>query len=167
MKSTLFPLSILLTLVLFPPKFFLSVTPGWTIEPKEYIDATSIMTFADTLFHHGHHYRAIMEYERFAYFYPQHSYTPKVRFNMAISRKLAGDYTSALKAFTSLAKEFKGITPGIEASFHKAEVYYLMHDYQSALNQYAEFLSYYPQHQLAEKAKSAIKEIEKKSPRRP
>jgi len=75
--------------------------------------------------------------------------------------KLAGDYTFALEVFTLLTEEYKGIDPGIEASFQKAEVFYLMHDYQSALNQYAEFLSHYPQHPLTEKAKSAIKKIEK------
>ncbi|KPJ58644.1 MAG: hypothetical protein AMJ42_02910 [Deltaproteobacteria bacterium DG_8] len=166
MRSTFLTLSILLILILFILKSFFKATPGWA-EPKECIDATSIMAFAYMLFHHGHYYRAIMEYERFTYFFPQHPCIPKVRFNTARSMKLAGYYTSALEIFTSLAKEYEGINPGIEASFQKAEVFYLMHDYQSALNQYAEFLSHYSQHQLAEKAKSAIEKIGKHSPRRP
>lgn len=162
MKLTLFPLSTILTLVLFYLKSFFMVTPGWAIEPKEYIDAVSIMAFADTLLHHDHHYRAIMEYERFTYFYPQHPDIPKARFNIAYSMKSAGDYTSALEILASLAKEYEGTGPGIEASFQRAEVLRLMHDYQSALNQYTEFLSQYPEHQLAKKAKSAIEKIKKR-----
>jgi len=161
MKSIPFPLSILLTLVLCFFNSFLMGAPGWTTETQECIDAASIMSFADNLSHHGHYYRAIMEYERFIYFYPQHPDIPKARFNIAFSMKLAGDYTSALEIFTSLAKEYKGIDSGIEASFQKAEVLCLMHDYQSALTQYAEFLSHYPEHQLAGKAKRAIERIKK------
>jgi len=167
MKSILSPLTILLTLILFYLRSFLMGAPGWTIEPEECIDATSIISFADNLFYHGHYYRTIMEYERFIYFYPQHPDIPKARFNIACSMKLTGEYTSALEIFTSLAKEYQDINSGIEASFQKAEVFCLMHDYQSALKQYAEFLSHYPEHQLAEKAKSAIEKIEKHSPRRP
>jgi len=154
MKSILSPLTILLTLILFYLRSFLMGAPGWTIEPEECIDAPSIISFADNLFYHG-------------YFYPQHPDIPKARFNIACSMKLTGEYTSALEIFTSLAKEYQDINSGIEASFQKAEVFCLMHDYQSALKQYAEFLSHYPEHQLAEKAKSAIEKIEKHSPRRP
>jgi TolA-binding protein len=167
MISTLFPLSNLLALVLFSLASFLPVNTGLAIEPKEYIDAVSIMRFADSLSSHGYHYRAIMEYERFSYYHPHHPIVPKARFNIAYSMKLAGDYISALEIFTSLAKEYEGIYPGIEAAFQRAEVLYLMNDYQSALIQYAEFISHYPQHQLTEKARSAIEEIEKQSPRRP
>lgn len=166
MKATLSPSSTFLTLILLYLHSFFTVTPGWSIEHKEYHDAASIMAFADTLFYHGHHYRAIMEYERFSYFYPKHPDIPKARFNIARSMKSAGDYTSALEIFTSLAKEYKSINPGIEASFQKAEVFCLMHDYQSALDQYTEFLLHYPLHSLAEKAISAIEKIEKQSPQR-
>jgi TolA-binding protein len=108
-----------------------------------------------------------MEYERISYFYPQHPTIPKTRFNTACAMKEAGNYTTALAFFTSLAKEYQGTTPGIESSFQKAEVFYLMHDHPSALNQYAEFISHYPQHRLAEKARRAMEKIEKHSPRRP
>ena len=161
MKSTLFPLSIPLILVLFSLNSSLMVTPGWTLETSEYKNPASIMSFADNFLHHGHYYRAVMEYERFIYFYPKHPDTPKARFNVACSMKSTGNYTSALDLFTSLAKEYEGIPPGIEASFQKAEILYLIHDYQSALKQYEEFISRYPQHQLADKAKSTIEKIEK------
>lgn len=143
---------------------FSMATPGWTIEPKEYHDAASIIAFADTLFHHGYYYRAIIEYERFSYFYPKHPNLPKAQFNVACSMKSAGDYTSALEIFTSLEKKYEGMVPGIEAFFQKAEVLCLMQDYQSALNQYAEFILHYPQHPLVKKARSAIEKIEKQSP---
>ena len=166
MKSTLFPLHPLFMLLLFTLNLLLTINPGWAREPKEYTDAASIMAFADNLLHHGHHFRAIMEYERFFCFYPQHPAIPKARFNTACAMKGAGNHNAALALFTSLAKKYQGTTPGIEASFQKAEVFYLMHDHQSALNQYTEFLSHYPQHHLAEKARSAMEKIEKQSPRR-
>ena len=146
--------------------FFSMATPGWTLETSEYTNPASIMSFADNFFHHGHYYRAVMEYERFIYFYPKHPDTPKARFNIACSMQSTGNYTSALDLFTSLAKEYEGIPLGTEASFQKAEILYLIHDYQSALKQYEEFISRYPQHQLADKAKSAIEKIEKQSPLR-
>ena len=166
MKSTLFPLSIPLILVLFSLNSSLMATSGWTLETSEYINPALIISFADDLLHQGNYYKAIMEYERFIYFYPKHPDTPKARFNIAFSMKSTGNYTSALDLFASLAKEYEGIPPGIEASFQKAEILYMIHDYQSALKQYEEFLSHYPQHQLADKAKSTIEKIEKQSPRR-
>ena len=146
--------------------FFSMVTPGWTLETSEYKNPASIMSFADNLFHHGHYYRAVMEYERLIYFYPKHPDTPKARFNIACSMQSTGNYTFALDLFTTLAKEYEGIPPGIEASFQKAEILYLIHDYKSALKQHEEFISRYPQHQLADKAKSTIEKIEKQSPLR-
>lgn len=166
MKSTLFPLSIPLILVLFSLNSSFMATPGWTLETSEYTNPASIMSFADNFFHHGHYYRAVMEYERFIYFYPKHPDTPKARLKIALSMKSSKDYASALKLFTLLAEEHKDTPPGTEASFQKAEILYLIHDYQSALKQYEEFISRYPQHQLADKAKSAIEKIEKQSPLR-
>jgi len=80
--------------------------------------------------------------------------------------KSTANYTPALHLFTSLAKEYEGISPGIEASFQKAEIFYLTHDYQSALKQYEKFISLYPKHQLTKKARSTIIEIAKQSPQR-
>jgi tetratricopeptide (TPR) repeat protein len=145
---------------------FSMVTHGWTFETSEHTNAASIMAFADNLSHHGYHYRAVMEYERLIYFYPKHPDIPKTRFKIACSMKSSANYTPALQLFSSLAKEYEGISPGIEASFQKAEIFYLTHDYQSALKQYEKFISLYPKHQLAEEARNIIIEIEKRSPQR-
>ena len=165
MSVTHSPLSLLSTICLFIVYLTLPINPGWTREPKEYTNAAAIMAFADDLFLHGYHFRAIIEYERFSYFHPQHRAIPTSQFNTACAMKEAGNYTAALSLFTSLAKKYQDTSPGIEASFQKAEVLYLMHDYQSALTQYAEFFSRYPQHHLAEKAQSAMEKIKKQSPR--
>lgn len=163
MKSTHLSSSVSLILICLTLNSLLVVTPGWAYESREYIDAASIMTFADNLSHQGHHYRAVMEYERFLYFYSEHPDIPKARYKMACSMKSTANYTPALKLFSSLAKQYQGISPGIEASFQKAEISYLKHDYQTALKQYAAFLSFYPKHQLAEEAKDRIIKIEQQS----
>ena len=167
MKTNLFPLRTLFMLIIVTFNLPLTVNPGDASEVKEPTDAALIMTFADTLFYHGHYYRAIMEYERFSYFYPQHPAISKARFNIARSMKKARDYNASRALFSSLAKVYIGTPLGIEASFQKAEVSQLMHDYHSALNHYKEFLSHYSQHPLAEKARSARDEMEKQLPRRP
>ena len=164
MKSTPLSSSIFLILILFILNSLLVETPGWADEPKEYIDAGSIMTFADNLSRHDHHYRAVMEYERLLYFYPKHPDIPKARYKIACSMQSSANYTPALQLFSRLAKEYEGISPGIEASFKEAKIFYLTHDYQSALKQYAKFLSLYPKHQLAEEARNMITKIEKLSP---
>jgi len=163
MKPTHLSSSISLILILFTLNSLFVVTPGWAYEPKEYIDAASIMAFADNLSHHSQHYSAVMEYERLIYFYPKHPDIPKARFKIACSMKSSANYTPALQLFSSLAKEYEGISPGIEASFQKAEIFYLTHDYQSALKQYEKFISHYPKHQLAEEARNIIIKIEKQS----
>lgn len=162
MKSTHLITSISRTLICFSLNVLLVVTSGWAHDSKEYIDAASIMIFADSLSHHGQHYRAVMEYERFLYFHPEHPDIPWARYKMACSMKSSTNYTRALKIFSSLAKEYEGISPGIEASFQKAEISYLKHDYQYALRQYATFISLYPKHQLAEEARDRIIQIEKR-----
>jgi len=166
MKSTLSPFGFLLALTLFCFNSFFTVIPGQAAEPEEYTDAASTMAFAEALFHHGHHYRTIMEHERFIYFNPKHPDTPKARYTIACAMKSTGNYTPALELFTSLAEEYEDSAPGIESSFQKAETFYLMHEYPSALKHYTQFLLRHPQHQLAEKARSAIEKIEKHSPRR-
>ena len=164
MKSTSLSSSISLIFILFTLNSLFVVTPGWAYESKEYIDAASIMAFADNLSHNGHHFRAVMEYERLIYFYPKHSDIPKARFKIACSMKSSANYTPALQLFTSLAKEYEGISPGIEAFSQKAEIFYLTHDYPSALKQYKKFISLYPKHQLTNKARNTIIAIEKRSP---
>lgn len=161
MKSIPSTFSILLALTLFFLNFFFTVIPGRAAEPEEYTDAASIMAFAEALFQHGHRYRAIIEHERLIYFNPKHPDTPKARYTIACAMQSTGNYTPALELFTSLAEEYEGIAPGIESSFQKAETLYLMHDFPSALKYYKQFLLRHPQHQLAEKARSAIEKIEK------
>ena len=161
MKSTRLSPGISLVLILFTFNSTFVATPGWAQEAGKYTKAASIITFADNLSHNGHHYRAVMEYERFIYFYPEHSDIPKARFKIACSMKSSANYTPALQLFSSLAKEYKGISPGIESSFQKAEIFYLIHDYQSALKQYEKFISLYPKHQLAEEARNTIINIKK------
>jgi TolA-binding protein len=164
MKSIPSPCSILLALTLFSLNSFFTVIPGRAAEPEEHTDAASIMAFAETLFRDGHHYRAMIEHERFIYFNPKHPDTPKARYTIACAMQSTGNYTPAIALFTSLAEEYEGIAPGIESSFQKAETFYLMHDFPSALKHYTQFLLRYPQHQLAEQARSAIEKIGKQSP---
>jgi tetratricopeptide (TPR) repeat protein len=158
------PFCILLALTLFFLNSFFTVIPGRAAELEEHTDAASIMAFAESLFRDGQHYRAMIENERFIYFNPKHPDTPKARYTIGCAMKSTGNYTSALELFTSLAEEYEGIAPGIESSFQKAETFYLMYDFPSALKHYTQFLLRYPQHQLAEKARSAIEQIEKQSP---
>lgn len=159
MKTT--PLSRILFFILI---YFILHTsfvlnPGIAYESRGCHDAASIMAFANNLSHHGHHFKAVMEYQRFIYFFPNHPDIPKARYKMACSMKSGANYTPAIKLFSSLAKEYKGSPPGIEASFQGAEVLYLMHDYQSALKHYATFLFLYPEHPMAQQAKQSINEI--------
>ena len=134
--------------------------PGKAAEDETLRGADATIAFADSLFHSGSLYRATMEYQRFLYFYPTHPDIPRARFNLATAAKRAGDYPFALACYTSLAKEYRGTSTAIKASFEQAEVFYLMHNYPSARNHYTDFLAHYPDHPLAEEATRALVNIE-------
>ena len=100
-----------------------------------------------------------MEYERFIYLHPTHPDAPKAEINIAYAMKLTGDFDSAFQHFSLLTERYAGSDIGTEALFQEAELFFLMGKYQNALTRYREFLSRYPQHQLSDKAISAIDEI--------
>ena len=106
---------------------FSMVTHGWTFQTSEHTNATSIMAFADNLSHHGHHYRAFMEYERLKYFYPKHTDIPKARFKIACSMKSSANYTPALQIFSSLAEEYKGISQKIQKNLYLCLIMLMNH----------------------------------------
>jgi TolA-binding protein len=138
----------------------LIATPGKAAEGETHRGADATIAFADSLFHSGSLYRATMEYQRFLYFYPTHPDISRARFNLATAAKRAGNYPFALGCYTSLAKEYPGTSTAIKASFEEAEVLYLMRNYPSARNHYADFLAHYPDHPLAEEATRALVNME-------
>jgi len=158
-NSLLFLLATRVLLTLWLLNLFPLVSMGWSGEAGGYRDAASLKGFADTLFLEGHYYPAMMEYERFCYFHPHHPEKPRAQFNSARAMKITGDYPSALAIFTALAFDSQNGALTIEASFERAEVLFLMEEYPSALTQYEAFLTGYPDHPLAERARSAIKKL--------
>ncbi len=112
-----------------------------------------VMSFADYLFEEGDYYRAITEYERFIFVFPQNPRVKKARFQIALSYFKGGKYVQAVERFRVLAEQFPAEETGRNALYMLAETYYQRKDYDQAIEMYEKFLTSYPSDPQADAAR--------------
>ncbi len=79
---------------------------------------TQILTFGNSLYKEEDYYRAITEYKRFIHFYPNHSLTNKIKFQIGFSYLKGQKWDAALPYFQSLSQD---LNLKEEASFALAQ----------------------------------------------
>jgi tetratricopeptide (TPR) repeat protein len=102
-----------------------------------------MLSFADSLFDRGDYYRAITEYERVLFFYPDHPLAPTARFQIANSYFRGERHEQALERFRALTREYPNEEIGRRAYFMLGEVYYQMRDYGRAVDVFTMFIETY------------------------
>lgn len=101
---------------------------------------SDIFTFAESLFSQQDYYRAITEYKRLLFFFPQSDFTKQAKFNIAKAYQLGGKYELSIKHFLDIKSEYKDADIGKKAHFESVESLYRMGSYESALLSYHMFL---------------------------
>jgi len=104
----------------------------------------TILSFADHLYEQGDYYRAITEYERFLFFYPDQALAKKAQYQIAMSYYKGEKYNQALQRFRDLTDKYPSDEIGRKSLYMLAETYYQKKDYDQASDVFEKFLTSYP-----------------------
>lgn len=121
----------------FSFSFFLIFSPMVSAET-----ASSIRSFGDSLYQEKDYYRAITEYKRFLYLYPNHPQRNDVQFHIGFSYLKGEKWDAAIPYFQKLE------TP--EAFFTLGQTYFEAKRYTLAIDAWNQFLEQYPKSYLTE-----------------
>jgi len=104
-----------------------------------------ILTFADYLFETKEYYRAITEYTRFLFFFPDDPLVKVIRLKIAYAYQKGEQWLDALRLFEFLWRDYADQEIGKEACFQSAETLRLQKKYQSAIERYRLFIETFPE----------------------
>ncbi len=107
-------------------------------------DPKELMAFADHLFEAGDYYRAITEYERVAFLFPNDPLAQTARYRIALSYFQGDKLVPAIERFRSLAEQFPTEQIGKDALYMLGEAQYVNKDYRASRKTFASFLEAYP-----------------------
>jgi TolA-binding protein len=122
----------------------------------EEMSTEKMMSFADSLYSQKDYYRAITEYERVIFFYPQHPLAKVANFQIAESYFKGEKYDQAINLFDKLAKDNPSEETGIKSLFRLGEVHYQKSDYEKAKSSFAQFVEKYPGDSRVDSARMKI-----------
>lgn len=115
--------------------------------------ADKMLSFADHLYEQGDYYRAITEYERVIFFYPDRPAAKTARFQIALSYFKGNKLDVAIARFRALAEDYPGDEIGKKSLFLLGEACYQKRDYAEAADVFRKFIASYPGDQHADTAR--------------
>lgn len=115
--------------------------------------AERMLSFADHLFTSGDYYRAITEYERMIFFYPDHPLTSTAKLQIANAYLQGGRLDQASERFRALTEGFPDDGVGRKALFLLGETEYQKREYSRAAEIFALYLEHYPGGEQADAAR--------------
>ncbi|MEW5801221.1 MAG: tetratricopeptide repeat protein [bacterium] len=146
--SAVFPAAVL-PAVVFPAAVLpAAVLPDAVSQPgaqgQDKSEKKKILSFADHLFETGEYYRAITEYSRFLFFFPDDPLVKLVRLKIAYAYQRGEQWKDARQRFDDLARDYAEQEIGREAMFQSAETLRLEKNYPEALSRYQRFIEAFP-----------------------
>ena len=119
-------------LIFFPALFFLL---AWNISSakENTSNDNEIFAFAENLYSQNDYYRAITEYKRLVFFFPQSSFADQAKFKIAKSYQLGEKFDLAGELFDGLAVQYKDKDLGLRAEFESIETSYRLGNWEGAL----------------------------------
>ena len=107
-------------LILLFSVFFASFQLHYLQAQELKIEASRQKTFADTLYQKKEYYRAISEYQRFLYFFPQHPFALDSRLQIGKAYLAGKDYPTAINYWEELKKNFPTLSSNYEVNLYHA-----------------------------------------------
>lgn len=104
------------------------------------IDITGQYAFAESLFNEGDYYRAITEYKRLIFFFPQDKLTEKCTFRIAESYYKAGRWVEAVDALSAFDKKYQLSPMAMDGLYLKGMAEKELKRYQNALSTFQEII---------------------------
>jgi tetratricopeptide (TPR) repeat protein len=108
-------------------------------------------SFAETLFAEGDYYRAISEYKRYAFFFPDNKLVEKCAYRIGESYYKAKRWQEALQTFTSFIMKYPGSPMMTGAMYHKGMAEEQLKRYKDALSTFHELIKS-KSHEFTDKA---------------
>jgi tetratricopeptide (TPR) repeat protein len=120
------------------------------------MSAEKMLSFADSLFERGDYYRAITEYERVIFFYPDHELAKAARFQIARSYLKGDRLDQAIERLKALSMDLPNEAIGRKASFMLGEAYYQKREYSRAADYFESYIETYPGDERVDAARIRI-----------
>ncbi|MBN2032038.1 MAG: tetratricopeptide repeat protein [Deltaproteobacteria bacterium] len=116
------------------------------------LDGEDQFGFAEQAVESGDYLRAVGEFERFIYFFPDHVKVPQARLQIGICYLKAGDFEAARKVLDKLHRKYPENVLGGKALLLMGESYYRQGFYKEAEYHYGKVAETYPQPELKNNA---------------
>lgn len=123
---------------------------------KEVEDIRAQLGFADALFVERDYYRAVTEYKRFVYRYPNHPQVTRARLNIARAAMAAQRWDDARAMLKHILEQAPGAEVGVQAHMLLAEISYLQERFSLSF----EYLGQIEQRHLDPTLIQRIKELQ-------
>ena len=145
MIRALLPLLALLLITAFP-----------AAAAPETPSGAQVLGFADHLFAQGDYYRAITEYERFLYLYPDDPRVRSARYRIARCYFEGDKLPTAIALLRSLTADPVADDVGRDSLHLLGEAYYLRQNYEQSRETYGDFLRHAPEDRRADGVRMRI-----------
>src|SRR5262249_37033767 len=102
------------------------------------LSADQLIIFAEQLLHEGEYFRAITEYRRFLFYYPDEPRCAIVHFSIGLAFYRGESYTEAFQTFREVAQRYPDTAYGKQAWLWQGESLVRQKQYIAAEQLYAE-----------------------------
>ncbi|MFH0926317.1 MAG: outer membrane protein assembly factor BamD [bacterium] len=103
-------------------------------------DSKKLLEFADSFFIEEEYYRAITEYKRFIFYFPQHPDVPRVEYQVGLAFLNGERWEEAVGAFKMVVAKYPFSPIGEQARLNIGQTYYKMGDYENAIEAFKNFI---------------------------
>jgi TolA-binding protein/TM2 domain-containing membrane protein YozV len=115
--------------------------------------AEQILAFADQLMQEKEYFRAITEYRRFLFHFPQDSRRAMAHFRIGLAFYRGEHYDEALQTFRTVAQRYPGTSYARQAWLWQGETLMRQAQYEEAATVYAEIIRDFPDEQVSQQAR--------------
>jgi TolA-binding protein len=115
--------------------------------------ADQLIIFAEQLMRAGEYFRAITEYRRFLFYYPDDPRRAMVHFSIGLAFYRGKSYTEALQTFREVAQRYPDTAYGKQAWLWQGESLVKQGQYVAAEQLYAEMTERFPHDEIEQKAR--------------
>jgi tetratricopeptide (TPR) repeat protein len=116
------------------------------------LDPESQFRFAEQYFEKGEYYRAIGEYERFIYFFPDSPRVELVQYRIGLSYLKGERYHQAIEVFETVIDEYQDTEYALKSYLGKSKAYVLLGRYDTALTSLNNLITIAPDQRIRDEA---------------
>lgn len=127
-----------------PPLVAAEAQPSPPAAPPAGWSAEQLLEFADQLMQEGEYFRAITEYRRFLFHFPQDSRRAMAHFRIGLAYYRGERYKAALQTFREVTQRYPGTSYARQAWLWQGESLLRQTQYQEAAALYAEIIQDFP-----------------------